>query len=126
MRFSIYESDQIIGTSDLEETDWGMLVAGGRFIPTPAYERVRPIFRGHAEAYADERNPDMDRLRRMWTERDDLRLELRDAAGLHVASDWIHIYDYAEEAGEEEGYLVDVKLLDRADWSRRHPDAPAI
>ena len=126
VRFGIYQAGEILGESDLEDTDWGMLVASGRFIPTSAYERVRAIFRGHAEAYADDRHPDEARLRRLWAERDALRLHLRDGAGVPVVTDWIQIYDYGAEAGEEDGYLVEVKLLDRAEWTARNPGAPAI
>lgn len=127
MRFTVYFGADAIGVSDLEDSDSGMGVATGRFVPAAAYARVRAIFRGHAEAHAAcERTPDETRLLRMYAERDALGLELRDAVGTLVATEWVHVYDYAEEAGEEEGYLLEVKLRDLADWRARHPDDPAI
>jgi len=79
----VYFGADAIGVSDVEDTDLGMGVATGRFVPVAACARVRAIFRGHAEAHAaSERAPDETRLRSMFAERDALGLELRDAVGL--------------------------------------------
>ncbi len=115
MTFTVLLGDQPLGTSNLERFDPGMGVASGRFSPLPAYEAVRPLFRRYAEALAVDASgtDDQAALTAFYQERDTLPLHLVDSAGVPVSTRVIHINDFSEEAGEEEGYELEVYLSER-------------
>jgi len=54
MRYRVVYDSEVIGTSDLAACDGSMGVIFGDFVPTPAYERVRAVFRMFAENCDDQ------------------------------------------------------------------------
>jgi hypothetical protein len=98
LRYRILCDGEIIGSSDLEERDASLGVAGGRFVPTAAYERVRPVFQLFIAARADgESEADVAKLDAYETERARLVLTLQDASGKDVATSGIAVLDFAAE-----------------------------
>jgi hypothetical protein len=51
MRFEVKLGNQIIGFSELEGGDAPMGVAGGRFLPTPAYASIQPYCIEHRDRW---------------------------------------------------------------------------
>ena len=98
---ALYVGDQIIGYSDLEDRDDGMGVASGAFRPTSLYSSVRPIFHRFAAALGNQppRQQDQEEIDAYYRERDALPLRLVDKTGRTVVTSFIHIEDFAEEAG---------------------------
>jgi hypothetical protein len=116
MNVTVLLGDRPIGTSCLEHFAPGMGVASGRFRPLPAYGAVRPLFRRFFDA-AEDASTNVLRageLASFYTERDSLPLRVEDTAGVPVPASTIHVYDYADVAGEDEGYELEV-ILSQAD-----------
>jgi hypothetical protein len=67
---------------------------------------VQPVFRLFAEGH----------LHRYYAARDQLGLELLDAAGRVIPTQAINIADYSADAGEE-GFEVEVVLQDPSGWA---------
>ena len=98
LRYRILCDGEIIGSSDLEERDASLGVAGGRFVPTAAYERVRPVFQLFIAARADgESEADAAKLDAYETARARLVLTLEDASGKALATSGIVVLDFAAE-----------------------------
>src|ERR1700682_91931 len=51
MRFQVRLGNEIIGFSELEVADAPMGVAGGRFLPTPAYSSIQPYCIEHRDRW---------------------------------------------------------------------------
>src|SRR5687768_8619838 len=71
IEFSILLDEEAIGTLVAWQGDDGMGVIYGRFIPLPAYERVRPLFRRYTTATRPQVAEDnQEELDRYYAERD--------------------------------------------------------
>jgi hypothetical protein len=116
LRYRILCDGEIIGGSDLEERDASLGVAGGRFVPTAAYERVRPVFQLFIAARADgESEADAAKLDAYETARARLALTLEDASGKPIATSGIVVLDFAAElranaTAEEREDAVEVEV----------------
>jgi hypothetical protein len=98
LRYRILCDGEIIGSSDLDERDASLGVAGGRFVPTAAYERVRPVFQLFIAARADgESEADAAKLDAYETARARLVLTLEDASGKSLVTSGIAVLDFAAE-----------------------------
>jgi hypothetical protein len=84
--------------------DQSMGMVHGLFQPLPAYERVRSVFRLFPEASDDAS------FARYYRERDALDLTVTTQAGLPVPAAWVHIYDLAQEVGDETGYAAEFNV----------------
>jgi len=87
-----------IGTMLLEERDEAMGTANGTFVPSPAYARVRPIFRLFADAQRDTGPSDQEMIARYYRERDKLDLTVTGPDGRLVPTSVVHIADFADES----------------------------
>lgn len=100
LRYRILCDGEIIGGSDLDERDASLGVAGGRFVPTAAYERVRPVFQLFIAARADgESEADVAKLDAYEAARARLTLTLQDASGKDIPTSGIAVLDFAAELG---------------------------
>ena len=84
--FTLRSGPRVLGECVLAGFDEGMGVALGPFCPAPAYEEVRSVFRAFAGLDAGDA-----RLREFYRRRDELGLELVDAAGRAVSTGWIMV-----------------------------------
>jgi hypothetical protein len=115
-RYRILCDGEIIGSSDLDDRDASLGTAGGRFVPTAAYERVRPVFQLFIAARADgESEADVAKLEAYETARAQLALTLTDAAGKELATSGIAVLDFAAELGpgasaEERADAIEVEV----------------
>ena len=99
-RYRILCNGELIGTSGLESRDAGMGIAMGRFTPTAAYERVRPVFRMFAEAQRDTGAADERLIADYYRARDALTLSLETDDGVMVPTTVVHIVDFMAEINE--------------------------
>ena len=93
-----------IGTIRNPGADPGMGFVNGPFVPLPAYKKVQPVFRRFVEAthpLLDHDDPEA--LKLFYQERDALDLSVTTEAGLPIPVEWVHVYDYGEELGDD-GY----------------------
>lgn len=90
----------LIGTSALESRDPGMGTATGRFVPTEAYRRVRPIFLLFAQAQRDTGSPDQRLLDEYYRSRDALALSVFAETGVAVPTTLVHIADFMDDVDE--------------------------
>ncbi len=98
LRYQILCDGDVIGTSDFEERDESLGVAGGRFEPTAAYERVRHIFRLFLEAGANGvAEPDPAKLRAYEDVRATVVLAVHSATGKRLDGAGVVILDYSNE-----------------------------
>jgi len=112
--FRVMHEGQELGTSGLENHDPSMGIVHGRFRPSPAYERVREVFRLFAKA--TERTPeDKALIEAYYRQRDALNLSLLTGDGTVVGTSVIHIYDHSQTLPEE-GYELEVGLQDAATY----------
>src|SRR5262245_17637548 len=115
-RYRILCNGELIGTSGLESRDAGMGTAMGRFTPTAAYERVRPIFRMFAEAQRDTGPADEHMLAKYYRSRDALALALEDEDGVTIPTTVVHIIDFMTEidktASEIEVHICDPSFFE--------------
>ena len=96
MRYQILCDGEVIGSSNLEWRDDSLGEASGRFEPTAAYERVRPVFRLFIEARADgESEPDARKLAAYEAERAKLVLSVQDERGQSLHTAGVAILDYS-------------------------------
>ena len=111
--FTLLSGPRVLGECVLAGFDEGMGVALGPFRPAAAYEEVRSVFRAFAELDpgAAAQGAEHARLREFYRRRDELRLELVDAAGRVLPTGWIMVYDFSAEAGED-GYEWDAQITD--------------
>jgi hypothetical protein len=107
--YKIFCDGELIGKSGLEERDESLGVAAGRFEPTAAYEKVRPIFKLFIAAKADgESEPDPAKLEAYETARAGLVLTVQDEAGKSLQTAGMTVLDYSEEGPGEDAYEVEV------------------
>jgi len=85
MRFVIKVGNEIVGFSDLEYGDPAMGVAGGRFVPTPAYKSIQQ------QCIAG---------RDVWEPIPNLTVELEEGQRIE-GSGGIQIIDFSPELGEK-------------------------
>src|SRR5438552_8821106 len=86
-----------------------MGVATGSFAPTPAYERVRPVFRLFMEARADgESEPDVAKLKAYEAARARLELGVTDEAGKLLPAAGVAVLDFSAERPEADAFEVEV------------------
>jgi len=85
MKYTIYYSQIIIGSTNLEHTDKSMGIAHGIFTPTKEYENIQNIFKLFAEKKHEE----------YYKKRDALKLELHDENNHLIQTECIHIEDYS-------------------------------
>jgi hypothetical protein len=84
-RFEVFSSTTAIGYSELEAGDPPMGVAGGRFIPLPAYEAIQPMIVAARES-----------------SQECFALTVRMKGGLTIQTQGgVHITDYSAELGHE-------------------------
>jgi len=106
LRYRVLCNGEPIGSSDLEDRDESNGVAVGLFVPTPAYERVRPVFRLFIEAHADgESEPDVAKLSAYEAARADLELVVTDASGDPLPAAGVVVLDFST-ACEVEVYFA--------------------
>jgi hypothetical protein len=99
LRYRILCDGELIGTSNLEERDESMGTAGGVFAPTPAYERVRPVFRMFIAARADgESEPDAAKLKAYEAARAPLELVVTDEKGTLLPAAGVAVLDYSDDS----------------------------
>jgi hypothetical protein len=116
LRYKIRCDGEIIGSSGLEERDPSLGVAGGRFVPTLAYEQVRPVFQLFISARADgESEADPAKLDAYEAARAKLSLTLEDERGRTLQTSGIAVLDFSAElpagaaaAEAEDAYEVEV------------------
>ena len=104
MDYLIVYNGEPIGTIVSPRADASMGMVHGPFMPLPAYEKVRAVFRlfseatgmGNGTGYPD----DPEKLRRFYAERDALDLSVTTRDGLPIPTAWAHVYDFSEERGE--------------------------
>jgi len=109
LRYRILCDGELIGSSELEEREEDMGVAVGRFVPTPAYERVRPVFLLFMDAHADgESEPDTAKLKAYEAARARLALSVTDAAGTAIAASGVAVLDFSRERRGEGAVEVEV------------------
>ena len=107
MDYLIVYNGEPIGTMASPGADMSMGMVQGPFIPLPAYEKVRAVFRlfseasgmGNGTGYPD----DPEKLQRFYAERDALALAVTTREGLIIPTEWAHVYDFGVELGEYEG-----------------------
>jgi len=135
LRYQILCDGEIIGSSNLEERDPSLGVAGGRFVPTGAYERVRPVFRLFIAARADgESDPDPAKLDAYEAARAKLVLTVRDETGKSLQTSGIAVLDFsaelpagaaaeaaAEAAEPEDAYEVEVYFTSPRQFAQLAP-----
>ena len=117
-RYLILCNGELIGTSGLESRDAGMGTAMGRFTPTAAYERVRPVFRMFAEAQRDTGPADEQMIAKYYRSRDALKLALENEAGTTIPTTVIHIIDFAVEI-DETACEIEVHVSDPSFFEER-------
>jgi hypothetical protein len=113
LRYKIICDGAVIGSSNLEERDPALGVAGGRFEPTADYERVRPVFRLFIAARADgESEPDHAKLEAYEAARAKLVMTIQDETGKSLQTSGIAVLDFSAEkpgsAGDDDAYEVEV------------------
>jgi len=99
-RYRILCNGELIGTSGLESRDAEMGTAMGRFTPTAAYERVRPVFRIFAKAQRDTGPVDERAIANYYRSRDALTLVLENEDGVTIPTTVVHIADFTVEIDE--------------------------
>src|SRR4051794_29113914 len=102
MEYRITADGEVIGTSCLERCDPSMGVVDGVFVPSPAYERVRAVFRLYADAGTSVANQDTAKLEAYYAARDALHLGVETEEGVQLPVIMVHVTDYSPEIGEYE------------------------
>ena len=112
--YNILQAGKCIGTTNLVSIDSGMGVVLGTFSSTPAYDKVRPVFRLYTQAMIAQNKgiPCDEILNAYFKKRDALRLSLETSAKRLIPVEWIDVVDLLDETGDLE---VEVKLSDHAD-----------
>ena len=77
-----------------------MGVARGRFTPSPAYERVRPVFRMYVEAQRETGTSDENLIAAYYRRRDALGLTVETDDGKPIPASTVHIEDMMDEEDE--------------------------
>ncbi|MBI3132672.1 MAG: hypothetical protein HYZ13_15260 [Acidobacteria bacterium] len=119
MKFEIRCNDAVIGHSDLEAADLGMGILHGEFLPTAAYEGVRPIFQLFGDASpesAPSKSGESAKLEAFRAQVEELDLEVWHRSGENLPVAEVHIHDFSAELGLESECQVEVHILDRASW----------
>ncbi len=100
----IYQGEPIARVVE-PEADVGQGIVIGPFVPFPAYEKVRAVFRVYgqlidAELKSGQRNEEA--LKQYYQARDALmpHLSITTIDGLPVETIWIEIYDGSEQLGD--------------------------
>jgi len=109
MDYLIIHDDEPIGRIVEPGADHPMGVVQGPFVPLPAYERVRSVFRLFAETMlADPTGNTIDARDRYYRELDALHLSVTTADGRPVPTSSVYVEDYSEELGDDgyEGVFV--------------------
>jgi len=104
MDYLIIYNDEPIGKVVEPGADFSMGVVHGPFVPFPAYEKVRLVFRIYAEL-VDTGQAHGEKLQQYYKKRDVLtrHLTITTITGLPVETLWIDIDDFSEYLGDE-GY----------------------
>lgn len=98
MEYLIIHNNEPVGKVVEPKADLGMGVVIGRFIPFPAYEKIRQICQIYAELIASgQTNIEYPQAN------DALHLSLTTISDLSVETCWIHIEDFSEYLGDD-GY----------------------
>lgn len=119
LNFEIRCDDAVIGHSDLEAVDLGMGILHGEFLPTAAYEAVRPIFQLFGDASpeaAPSKFGESAKLQAFREQVAQVALEVWHRSGENLPVAEVHIYDFSSELGLESECQVEVHLRDRAAW----------
>lgn len=108
MEYLIIYQGQAIATIIHPEADAGQGVVIGPFLPFPAYESVRPVFRvsGQLMAADGERGKrNEEAWQHYFRQREELmqQISITTHAGLPVDTVWIDVFDCSEQLGEQ-GY----------------------
>lgn len=111
MRFKICCGTEQIGTSAFEERDPDMGTMAGAFVPSPAYEQVRSVFRLFSDAQSDTGPHDKELIERYYRERDRLDLSVTSPFGTRIPTSVVHISDFAEGPNDD-SYEVEVHVSD--------------
>lgn len=93
MQYQINAGERCIGYTNLENSDVGMGVYGGRFVPTKAYPEVQPVFQLYTQAMAVQ-PADETLLTKFFIDRDALSFTLWSTDGLLIRTTWILIVDF--------------------------------
>jgi hypothetical protein len=109
--FRVLCGREVIGTSALEDRDPAMGIARGRFMPCPAYERVRPVFRMFVEAQRATGPADENLMAAYYRSRDGLGLAVETDSGKPIPATTVHIEDMMDE-GDETACEVEVHVSD--------------
>lgn len=115
--FRVLHGDEVIGTSSLEVRDAGMGMARGRFLPTPAYQGVRGVFRIFADAQREAGPASEELVARYYEARDGLALRLESDEGHAVPVGFVHIEDVVEDDDDASECEVEVEILDASFFS---------
>ena len=105
MKYRVYWDEEIIGETDLEFKDEGMNVRLGKFVPGPAYEKVKHIF--HLFIKANAANPvDEEIIGTYYQKRDELNLKVIGIDGKLLPTGAVHIENLWDELNSEVGQSV--------------------
>ncbi len=107
MDYMVIYQGEPIGTIKSPSADEGMGMVCGHFCPAPAYEKVRSIFQMFSEAL--ENNNDEAMIARYYQERDALNLSIITTDGYEVPTDYVSIFDYFLELGDD-GYEAEFRV----------------
>lgn len=119
MKFEIRCNDAVIGHSNLEAVDLGMGILHGEFLPTAAYEVVRPIFQLFGDASpeaAPSKSGESANLEAFRVQVGKLELEVWHRSGENLPVLDVHIYDFSADLGLESECQVEVHIRDRSLW----------
>jgi hypothetical protein len=132
MEYLIIHNNEPIGRVVEPEADSSMGVIIGPFVPFPAYEHVRSVFRIYAEL-VDTGQAHGEKLQQYYKKRDVLtrHLSITTITGLPVETLWINIEDFSEYLGDD-GYeahfcvaYADGAFLSNASlWDRKKEEPP--
>lgn len=112
--YRVMYAGQPLGVTKLEGRDPAKRMAYGTFLPLPAYDRVRPIFRLFVQALrGNGRAPDDALLTQYYRARDALHLTLETERGATIPTLAIQIIDM-RGVWDSEGCALEVWITDPA------------
>lgn len=120
--YRVMYAGQPLGVTGLEGRDPEKHMAYGTFLPLPAYDRVRPIFRLFVQALrGNGRAPDDALLAQYYRARDALHLTLETERGVVIPTVVIQIIDM-RGVWDSEGCAIEVWIADPAFFHPTEPD----
>jgi hypothetical protein len=123
--YQVLYKGEVIAESECQYCDVSMGVLSGRFVPLPAYDKLRPIFARRAKADLGNGREDQDTLRKYFDRINDLNLKIRRSDGHLVDPVGLTIHDFSWLTQDPDAYLIEILGCDRETvdgWLNDHPD----